>query len=69
VDRVTVVISLGLGLGVAIGALLAIRSLNPALDISTYEDFDDLEDLEDLEEDQDDDNVDGETARPHPLAD
>lgn len=50
IDRVTVVISLGLGLGVAIGALLAIRESNVEFDEGDYAD----EDPEDADEDPDD---------------
>lgn len=48
VDRITVVVSLGLGLGVAIGALIAIRATKPRLDAGDEEDFEDEDlDLED----------------------
>ncbi|MDQ1357861.1 MAG: hypothetical protein QOG44_2234 [Acidimicrobiaceae bacterium] len=41
VDRVTVVISLGLGLGVAVGALIGIRASRPELELDDADDFDD----------------------------
>jgi hypothetical protein len=40
VDRITVVISLGLGVGVAIGALIALRASRPVLDAEYYDDDD-----------------------------
>jgi hypothetical protein len=43
VDRATVVISLGLGIGLAVGALIAIRASRPVLEAADYDD-DDFED-------------------------
>ena len=50
VDRVTVIISLGLGLGVAVGALLAIRASKPALEGDEYDDEYDDEQEDDLDD-------------------
>lgn len=43
IDRISVVVSLGLGVGVAVGALIAIRASKPVFEAGVYEDDEDLE--------------------------
>ncbi|MDQ1391563.1 MAG: hypothetical protein QOF30_540 [Acidimicrobiaceae bacterium] len=66
VDRVTVVISLGLGLGVAIGALIGIRASRPELELDGSDDFETDEDdlaTDDFDTDDLDDEATGTVDR------